>query len=174
MSTELQKQVQTLKSKLIQIEPIQKGRPSLFLTFKEAASIDIEDIYESALQGLATLEQCDNRLTGFKYTLLHTSSIQLRRELKRIDENNEINDQIMKLLKILVLYIDRKESHQILEYLIRRYRINELNIDEFITSLLPIHESKVRRISILLFLSSLFFVVIIYFFYKTMYIFLIY
>jgi U3 small nucleolar RNA-associated protein 10 len=40
-------------------------------------------------------------------------------------------------------YILEPAAHQVLEYLIRRYRINELNVDILIKSVLPIHDSKV-------------------------------
>ena len=144
MSTELQRQVQTLKSKQItNVVPIQNGRPSLFHTSKEAASIDIDDIFDLANHAIQSLEQYDSRFTIFRDTLLHPNSIQIRRELKTTQENNELNKEIENLLILLTVYINNKLTHQVLEYLIRRYRINEMNVDAYITCLLPIHDTKV-------------------------------
>ena len=144
MSTELQKQLNQLKKTQLQIEPIQKGRPSLFLTPKEAAGIDIDSIFEVALTALNTLEQYDSRFSDFKENILHASSTETRRELNTPNEDEEVNVQVNKLLKLLCLFIDKVQSHQIIEYLIRRYHINELNIDDYIISFLPIHDSKVH------------------------------
>lgn len=142
MSSELQKQVSALKAKQVQVEPLQKGRKSLFLNPKEAAAIDVETVYDTAAQALGILSQYDNRFDDYKNTLLHPSSIQVRRELKTTEENNELNLQLSSLLKLLTLFIHNKYSHQIMEYLIRRYRVNEMNISDYILCVLPIHDSK--------------------------------
>ncbi len=146
MKTELQKQVEALKSKQLQIEPLQKGRPSLFVSAKEAAGIDLEDIYEVALSALQTLIQFDKRFEDFASSLLHHSSTlsNQQRLLKTREENEDLNGQIKSLLKLLTLYINTTQSHQIIEFLIRRYNINELNVEDMVQCFLPVHNEKVH------------------------------
>ena len=150
MSSELQRQVLTLKAKQLSVEPIQKGRASLFFAPREAAAIDVDDIYDLSNIAIQSLEQYDSRFAPFRNSLLHPNSVQVRRELKTAQENDELNNEIEKLLLLLTVYIENKLSHQILEYLIRRYRINEMNIEAYIACFLPIHETKVNHTSILL------------------------
>lgn len=143
MLSELQKQVNLLKSKQLNVEPIHKGRPSLFLSPKEASGVDIEDIYSSAFSALQSLSQYDNRFIEYQTTLLHPSTLHLRRELKTAAENAELDQQLNSILNHLTLFAELHATHQILEYLIRRYRIHELCTDSFLLCLIPIHDSKV-------------------------------
>ena len=143
MSTELQKQVSALRDRSLNSESLNKGKLSLFLSSKEAAGVDVEDIYEVACQSIDILIQYDSRFEFYKENLLHPSSTRLQRELKTSSENSEINNNIISLLRLLTAYIEQVACHQIIEYLIRRYRVNELNVEELLLCFLPIHDSKV-------------------------------
>eukprot|EP01036_Dinobryon_divergens_P058723 gene58723-78345_t len=85
MSTELQRQVNRLRTEVIQSAPIHQGRASLFLSPSEAAGVDIETIYDAATNGLRTLQQYDERFSKFFDNLLHPSSQSLQRELKTVE-----------------------------------------------------------------------------------------
>ncbi len=82
MSTELQKQVATLKKAQVQSQSLKDGRASIFLTAKEAAGVDVSAVHEAAVTGLRVLTQYDSRFEEFFHGLLHPSSIDLQRELK--------------------------------------------------------------------------------------------
>lgn len=82
MTTELQRQVAQLQSRNIQHQSLQHGRPSIFLTAKEAAAVDVSTVYEAAVTGLKVLIQYDDRFEKFLTGILHTSSVDLQRELK--------------------------------------------------------------------------------------------
>ena len=143
MASELQRQISQLKAKQINADAIHKGRPSLFLTPKEAAAVDVDEVFEAGVGGLLSLQQHDNRFVVFSTTLFHPSSVRVQRELKSSEENSKLDKQIDALLRLLALYISEKASHTVLEYLIRRYRIHELNVNELLKCVLPIHDSKV-------------------------------
>jgi hypothetical protein len=82
MATELQQQVQRLKAQAIVAAPLSRGRASLFLTEKEAAAVAASDVYEAAMGGLRALSQYDKRFEGYLDSILHSSSVDLQRELK--------------------------------------------------------------------------------------------
>ena len=82
MTSILQKQVNKLRADVIQNAPLHQGRASLFLDPNEAATLDIETIYDTAFNALKTLIQYDDRFSIFMETLLHPSSQTLQRELK--------------------------------------------------------------------------------------------
>lgn len=143
MASELQRQFNQIKAKQISNEPIHKGRPSLFLSPKDAAGVDTEEVFDAAFQGLVTLQQYDSRFASFGESLLHSSSVHLQRELKTTEENCSLNSEIKSLLSLLSLFANEKSSHKVIEYLIRRYRIHELNATDLIQYMLPIHDTKV-------------------------------
>lgn len=127
--SELLQQVARLHDSNLQSSGVQAGRPSLFLTAKEAANIDVSVVHEAAVSGLKVLMQYEVRFTRYLDTLLHPNSISTQRELQTSSENAVLDKEINSLLSLLSLYAAEMETHRVLEYLIRRYRINEMNVD---------------------------------------------
>jgi hypothetical protein len=82
MASELQQQVQRHREKHLIAQPIHKGRPSLFLSAKDAAKVDVADIYDTAIKGLRALTQYENRFQPYFQSLFSDSSKDLQRELK--------------------------------------------------------------------------------------------
>jgi hypothetical protein len=82
MATELQKQLNLVKQHQVRVQSLRDGRPSIFLSAKEAAGVDTNTVYEAAITGLQVLIQYDARFEPFLNGILHVSSIGLQRELK--------------------------------------------------------------------------------------------
>lgn len=143
MSSELQRQVSSIRKQHLAVVPLQQGRPSLFLTASEAAAVDVSTIYEAALSALVTLQQYDGRFEPYHQSLLHPSSVDLQRETKTVAENKALDVEIVELLKLLSLYAVEPSAHLVLEYLIRRYRIHEMNSNELLQYMLVAHDTKV-------------------------------
>lgn len=97
MSTELQQQVQRHREKHIISTSISQGRPSLFLAPKDAAKVDVADIYETAIKGLKALSQYDSRFAKFHRTLFMESSINLQRELKTSSVTEQTHNAILRM-----------------------------------------------------------------------------
>ena len=85
MSTELQRQIESVKKQQIKTATLSHGRASIFLSAKEAAAVDTQVVFEAALKAVETLAQYDNRFEGFMDDLLHPSSVNIQRELKTAD-----------------------------------------------------------------------------------------
>eukprot|EP00601_Ochromonadales_sp_CCMP2298_P004544 CAMPEP_0173176334 /NCGR_PEP_ID=MMETSP1141-20130122/4389_1 /TAXON_ID=483371 /ORGANISM="non described non described, Strain CCMP2298" /LENGTH=341 /DNA_ID=CAMNT_0014098635 /DNA_START=89 /DNA_END=1111 /DNA_ORIENTATION=- len=143
MSTELQRQVSALRKTQLEVLPLQKGRPSLFLAPAEAAAVDVSTIHEAACNGLATLQQYDDRFGQFAGTLLDPASVDLQRELKTAQENVALDAQLAQLLRLLSLYALEPSTHLVLEYLIRRFRVHEMNAHDLLQSMLLAHDHKI-------------------------------
>lgn len=142
MSTELQKQVSAFKKKTVQVQSLQKGLPSIFLSPKEAAAVDTSAVYEAGCKGLRDLIQYDERFSAFESSLFHSSSVNLQRELKTKEENAEIDVEVNSLLNLLSLWANEPSAHLVLEYLVRRYRVHEFNMDSVLRAFLIAHDSK--------------------------------
>lgn len=147
--TELSQQINRIRTQnSLSVAPVSQGRPSLFLSSKEAAGIDIDQVYDAAINGLKVLCQYDGRLSAFQDGLLHPSSMTVQRELKTAAENACLDKEITILLEHLSIFASEPSAHLILEYLIRRYRIHEFNFDPLIRCLLSTHDSKVGGIKV--------------------------
>jgi U3 small nucleolar RNA-associated protein 10 len=142
--TELSQQISRIRSNaVLSAPPIKQGRPSLFLSPKEASGVDIDHVYDAALNGLNILNQYDGRFSSFQDGLLHQSSMTVQRELKTAAENQSLDKEISILLEYLSIFAAEQATHLVLEYLIRRYRIHELNSDSLLRCLISVHDSKV-------------------------------
>jgi hypothetical protein len=96
MSTELQRQVTAFKKANVQTQALKDGRPSIFLTASEAAAVDIQVVLEAAQNGLKVLSQYESRFEEFFNSILHSSSVDVQRELKNAD--------------VSLVYVDREMS----------------------------------------------------------------
>ena len=115
--------------------------PSLFLSQRDAAAIDVSDILEKAqkVRSVATKRAMSAALE----TLLHASSLKVERETLTQDA---LNVQLDALIWLLVpLYGNRhSHSHNVLEYLICHYRVQELSSPQhtLLDALLDLHAEK--------------------------------
>ena len=141
--SELTRQVEALNKAHLSAKPVFVGRASLFFTSSDAARHDFQEVYEACMGAVRTLAQYDSRFEGYDEDILHPNSISAQRELKTKEENKEIDKRIKSLLKLLALYATEKSSHLILEYLLQRYRINELNMEALLTNMISIHDTKI-------------------------------
>jgi DNA-directed RNA polymerase specialized sigma54-like protein len=80
--SELERQLESHRNQTFQTTSINYFVPSLFLTSKEAGLIDIDIVYEAAIEGIQFLNQYDQRFHSFLNNILHPSSKTLQRELQ--------------------------------------------------------------------------------------------
>lgn len=72
--------------------------------------------------GLEELAGSDRRFEAYRKTLFNPDTLKLDRELQSRELNEKLDGSIRTFLRILSNYILLKPAHQILEYLIRRYK----------------------------------------------------
>eukprot|EP01036_Dinobryon_divergens_P025487 gene25488-34039_t len=120
-----------------------RHQPSIFLSPTEAAAVDIGSVYEAAVEGLQTLAQYDFRFEYFMSNIFHATSVELQRDLKTPQENAELDKELSRLLFLLSIYAFDTSSHLVIEYLIRRYKIHDMNSDTLITAMIVAHDTKV-------------------------------
>jgi hypothetical protein len=87
--SELQRQLESHRNQTLQHTSIYSNVPSLFFTTKEAGLIEIDVVYEAAMEGIQFLNQYDSRFNAFLENILHPSSKNLQREL----QNEEVQSQ---------------------------------------------------------------------------------
>ena len=118
-----------------------KKRPSLLFDHEEAATIDIEVIYDLARNGLEELARMDNSLTEHMENLFSKNCIGYERSLQSKEQLQRLDDAIAHFLRKLSPYLMLRAAHKCLEWLIRVFRINSYNINNLMECILPYHDT---------------------------------
>ncbi|KAI1320098.1 HEAT repeat-containing protein 1 [Mortierella claussenii] len=132
-------------------EKAARHRASFLFDSKQAADYDIDTIFSIGANGIAELKQLDEKFAPFEQTLFSESMKSVDRVLQTNEDNAKLDESIALFLRQLSPYFLLKPSGKALEWLIRRFRINEFNIDAIMHSILPYHETAlfVTMVSIL-------------------------
>ena len=120
-----------------------KAQSSLLFDFKYTNAIDVETIYEIGYEGLIELSKIDENFTKYFKTLFEPTSKYFNREMS---DNNEINNKDKELKSILIYlskYFYNQNSHQVIEYLIKIYKVNIYLSEFFIFPFLCYYNSTV-------------------------------
>lgn len=141
--SELQQQLSRFRVENLVDAPVYASTPSLFLNKKDAGSVDMETVFDAGLAGLQALSQYDSRFEFFMENIFHPSSQTVQRDLLAPEETKVLNKRISHLLRLLTLFAGEPSAHKILEYLIRRYKIHEMNVDALLKCMIAQHDTKV-------------------------------
>ncbi|EDO34893.1 predicted protein [Nematostella vectensis] len=120
----------------------QKQKDSLLFTGREAADIDNETVFSIARNGLDELELIEAGFKNYEETLFNEVFKKTERSIQSKEFNERLNLQIAKFLKLLSPYFLLKPAQKCLEWLIRRYRVHIVNVDELVACALPYHETN--------------------------------
>lgn len=143
MSTSLAEQLRRLQTPQTAALHDRKRFPSLLFDPKEAAEKDRETIFEIGLSGLEELIQIDARFLIFRDSLFDKGSLNLQRAVEDKEVNNQLNATIKSFIFHVSPYFMLQPAHKCLEWLIRRFSIQDYNKDEFFSLILPYHETRV-------------------------------
>ncbi|KAG0237384.1 HEAT repeat-containing protein 1 [Mortierella sp. GBA43] len=132
-------------------EKAAKHRASFLFDSKQAADYDIDTIYSIGVNGITELRGLDSKFAAFDKTLFSESMKSVDRVLQTKEDNAKLDESITLLLRQLSPYFMLKPSGKALEWLIRRFRIHEYNVDAIIRAIIPYHETAlfVTMVSIL-------------------------
>ena len=118
---------------------------------REAADIDNAVILAIAKDGLEELKTVEPAFAKFEIVLFGENTLEVHRATMTKQQNESLNGTLRTFLRLLSPFFMMKAAHKCLEWLIRKYRINELNIDDLIYCILPYHETVqfVRMVQII-------------------------
>ena len=122
---------------------------------REAGDIDNATILTIAKGGLEELKAVEPAFGKFEIVLFGENTIELHRATMTKQQNASLNGTLRTFLRLLSPYFMMKAAHKCLEWLIRKYRINELNIDSLMDCVLPYHETvQFVRMSQIIFMQD--------------------
>ncbi|KAL1918828.1 uncharacterized protein VTP21DRAFT_2850 [Calcarisporiella thermophila] len=120
----------------------QRFRASFLFDAKQAADQDLDTIYTIGIAGLAELRELDERFAAYERTLFSESMKGVDRLLQTKQENSKLDESIETFLRQLSPHFLLNPAGKALEWLIRRFRIHEFNVDAVMKCILPYHETK--------------------------------
>lgn len=143
MHTSLAEQLRRLKTPQTSLFIDTKKRASILFDAKEAATKDRETIFDIGYSGFKELIALNPSFMQFESSLFDKNARELQRAVESREVNQQLNEVIKKFLIHLSPYLLLQPAHKCLEWLIRRFQINEYNKDEMMMLMLPYHETKI-------------------------------
>ncbi|KAJ3173673.1 HEAT repeat-containing protein 1 [Geranomyces variabilis] len=140
MASSLSSQLKQLGAAKVPVAP--KGRASLLFNAKQAADIDIDSLFAIGRTALADLATHNPAFADFDQTLFSESFKSFDRTLQTKEDNAKLDQSIARFLRLLSPHFLLQSCFRALEWLLRRFRINEYNIDLVMECVLPYHETK--------------------------------
>ncbi|KAI0790983.1 hypothetical protein C8Q75DRAFT_805854 [Abortiporus biennis] len=144
-------QSSSLNSALLLERTRRKATQSYLFNSKEAGQHDIDSIYALGVNGFIQLSSLNPLLRDYEERLFSDAAKATDRTLLPAESNAELSGAIDKFLPMLGPYLLDAPTGKVLEWLVRRFRINEFNVEGVLALFLPYHESPhfVKMLSIL-------------------------
>lgn len=117
-------------------------RPSLLFNQQQASDIDIHALYILGCEGLEALCRLEPRFHGFRTNLFSQASVDFVREQQTFDTLQVLNETLVSFFDSLAEHFLSPGCFKCLEYLIRKYHINEHNVHSLISMALPYHSTN--------------------------------
>ncbi|XP_036321431.1 HEAT repeat-containing protein 1 homolog [Rhagoletis pomonella] len=142
MTTSLQEQLQRLAVPQTMALADARSKASVLFDRKEAGTKTRRTIYEIGIAGLQELTALNPIFQSFEATLFNESTLDLERSVEQSDLNKLLDRNINKFLNRLSPYFLLRSSLMCLEWLIRRFHIQEYNRNALLALALPYHETN--------------------------------
>ncbi|KAM3127713.1 hypothetical protein pb186bvf_020201 [Paramecium bursaria] len=117
--------------------------PSILFSKQVSSSYDIDAIYYIGLKGIKKLIQIDQNFNLYSQNLFSTDKKGINRQVLNQLDNDLLNVQLRACLKLLSKYFGFEGSHQVIEYLLRNYHINQHLPNECIIYFLQYHNTTI-------------------------------
>ncbi|KAJ1658740.1 snoRNA-binding rRNA-processing protein utp10 [Dispira simplex] len=133
--------LEQLRSKIKDVSDVnlafKKSRPSFIFSEREAADIDLDTIYNLGHTGFDELVQLDTTLRSFENDFFSTSCKSIDRVQLTKSENKALNQKLGRLLEHLAPHFLISPTGRVLEWLIRRFRIQDFNAEQILLAFIP-------------------------------------
>ncbi|EAL19068.1 hypothetical protein CNBH1700 [Cryptococcus deneoformans B-3501A] len=106
-----------------------------------ASSHDIDSIFDLAQSGFDELLSLDPEMEEFEEELFSESAKRTDRMVLSKEENDNLDRTLGRCLRRLGKWIRLMAGGKCIEWMVRRFRVHEMNVDEVLRSFLPYHES---------------------------------
>lgn len=109
---------------------------------KDAAALDFNAIYNIAISGLDEILELDPLMSEFEEELFGESTKSLDRMMLSQEANHRLDLVLDRCIRRLGQWMGLKSGAKCFEWLVRRFRVHEMNVGAVIQAFLPYHESS--------------------------------
>ncbi|KAJ2377784.1 snoRNA-binding rRNA-processing protein utp10, partial [Coemansia sp. RSA 2603] len=132
----------TTVDRAIGSERTQRMRASFLFDSKQAADMDMQTIFDIGRDGLNELRKVSRRFDPFQRTLFSEAMKDVDRAVQTKEENQRLDAEIQSFLFLVGPHFLTRPAGKALEWLIRRFRIEEFNAKDILAAIMPYHETK--------------------------------
>ncbi|OCH90866.1 hypothetical protein OBBRIDRAFT_729952 [Obba rivulosa] len=118
-----------------------KPTESYLFSAKEARQHDIDSLYALGVNGFLQLKSLNPTLRDYEHALFSDATKATDRTLLPAEANAQLDRTIASFLPLLGPYLMEAPTGKVIEWLVRRFRINEFNVQDVLRLFLPYHES---------------------------------
>ncbi|KAJ7079966.1 hypothetical protein B0H15DRAFT_1025307 [Mycena belliarum] len=118
-----------------------KASESYLFTGRDADQHDLESIYALGANGFLQLTTLSAVFRPFEGPLFSDAAKDTDRTLLSAEAVDQLDTSISAFLSLLGPYLTEAPTGKVLEWLVRRFRINEFNVEAVLALFLPYHES---------------------------------
>ncbi|KAA1474189.1 hypothetical protein DENSPDRAFT_781033 [Dentipellis sp. KUC8613] len=131
----------SLNSSLLVDRSRRKPTASYLFTGRDADQHDLDSIHALASNAFLQLRQLSPALYTYEAVLFSDAAKGVDRTLLQADAAKELDANIKATLSLLGPFLMEAPTAKVLEWLVRRFRINEFNVEDVLALFLPYHES---------------------------------
>ncbi|KAF9268872.1 hypothetical protein L218DRAFT_536645 [Marasmius fiardii PR-910] len=131
----------SLNSSLLVERSHRKPTESYLFSGKDADQYDLESVYALGVNGFIQLVSLESRLGSYESALFSNAAKSIDRTLLAAEANSQLDMTIASFLFAIGPYILEAPTGKVIEWLVRRFRVNEFNVDALISVFLPYHET---------------------------------
>ncbi|KAJ2004508.1 snoRNA-binding rRNA-processing protein utp10 [Coemansia thaxteri] len=117
-------------------------KASFLFDGRQAADLDNQTIFDIGREGLSELRRINRRFDGYASTLFSEAVKDMDRVLQTKEENDKLDESIRSFLFLLAPHFLTKPAGKAIEWLVRRFRIQEFNVKDVLAAMFPYHETK--------------------------------
>ncbi|KAJ2781610.1 snoRNA-binding rRNA-processing protein utp10 [Coemansia interrupta] len=132
----------TTVDRAIGSERTQRMRASFLFDSKQAADMDMQTIFDIGRDGLNELRKVNRRFDTFQRTLFSEALKDVDRAVQTKEENERLDAEIRSFLFLVGPHFLTRPAGKALEWLVRRFRIEEFNAKDILAAIMPYHETK--------------------------------
>ncbi|KAF8578875.1 ARM repeat-containing protein [Ramaria rubella] len=114
---------------------------SYVFTNREADQHDFHSIHALGVNGLSRLKTLDSKFTKYEGNIFSDAARDLDRTLHSQSQNAALDRTLSSFLKDLGPYLLEAPTSKALEWVVRRFRVHEFNVDAIMALFLPYHET---------------------------------
>lgn len=133
----------SLKKQLLALQLSSIPSKKYSILYEDASDIGIDEIYKNAKQGFYDLCGLEHQLSRFESILFNEVQGYKSRGQLTQKESDELDKQIDEFLFYMSPFLLLDQAKMILEYFIRRFSVNEYDVDALMAAYLPYHESEI-------------------------------